>query len=45
MGAHKNAKEIWNLINEVINRRKTKTMLPKTFSREGVELKYQTQLK
>ena len=38
MEAHKNVKETWSLINEVINRRTTQTMLPKTFSREGVEI-------
>lgn len=31
MEAHKNVKETWSLINEVINRRKTQTM--KTFRR------------
>ena len=38
MEAHKNTKETWNLINEVINKRKTKTMLPKTFNQEGIEI-------
>ena len=43
MEAHKNTKETWNLINEVINKRKSKTMLPETFNQE--DLKHQTQLK
>ena len=38
MEAHKNTKQTWNLINEVINTRKTKTTLPKTFHQEGVEI-------
>ena len=36
--AHKNVKQTWNLINEVINKRKSRVDLPKSFNQEGIEI-------